>query len=290
MKLSPQILAEIDPQLRIAGFHAAAPGWNMNPRRPEMTDFDFWYTVRGRGRILIDGRWWDFKKGDLLLMKPGQLFQQEQADHQDPFHSYFVHFLPFGSQRRPQAEQALFADWPTHLPLAYQPRLADIFAKLFNNYIVHAPFSALRLKALMLDVLEIILGHFQRGSMPPQPPAYAKLQQACRFIGDNYARHLSLEMIAENVDLSISYLLTLFRRHMGCSPVQYQIRLRLEAARPLLARGMSVSATAAAVGFKSLHYFSRTFKAHTSMTPTAFADQCRLAAENAAKPAVRFEN
>lgn len=276
MELSDALCRLFDPHVTVAGFHAATPGWQMKPKRPIVPDFDLWYVVRGRGRVLLDGRWWAVKRGDLLLMRPGQSFQQEQADDEDPFHVYFVHFLPFGPGRPAEAESAL-AEWPTLMTLGYQPRLADLFGRLFDAFIVNEYLAALRLKAVMLELLEVLIGHLRRHPEPDLPPAFPRLQQACQFIRDNYAGKLSLEEIAASADLSGSYLLTLFRRHMGCSPIQYQIRLRLEAARSLLARGMSVSATARAVGFQSLHYFSRTFRSHTAMTATAYAEQCRFA-------------
>lgn len=72
--------------------------------------------------------------------------------------------------------------------------------------------------------------------------------------------------------LSESTLKSLCREFCGCGPIDYLISLRIDAAKRLIRQSsMSFTEIAAATGFGTLHYFSRTFKAHTGLTPTAYA-------------------
>jgi len=78
--------------------------------------------------------------------------------------------------------------------------------------------------------------------------------------------------LAAACGLSESVLKSLCREFCGCGPIDYLISLRLNAAKRLIRQSsMSFTEIATATGFGSLHYFSRTFKAHTGKTPTAYA-------------------
>jgi len=264
----------VDPHIRSVGLMAAGAGQVYRPPRPRIADFDLWYTARGRGRVLIDDAWVDFAAGDLLLIRPGEHYREDRADAADPFRHYFVHVLPFGG-REPAFADALAAAWPRRLRLAARPALASLFAELFEVWTARADGYDLRLKVLMLRILEIVFVRLRRESGESLPPAWPKLMRARRYIIRHHCRDLTLDEIADAADLSASYLLTLFRRHLGRSPIRYQTELRLRRARGLLGRGMPVGEVARETGFHSLHYFSRTFRRHVGVSPTAFARRRR---------------
>ncbi|NLF31006.1 MAG: AraC family transcriptional regulator [Planctomycetes bacterium] len=264
----------VDPLVQKMGLMPATPGQVFRPVHQLIEDFDLWYTVRGRGRVLIDEQWVDFAGGDLLLIRPGEHYREDQADATDPFEQYYVHVLPLGG-RHDKLDRALAAAWPRRLSFAHQPALEGLFAELFEVWTARADGYDLRLKALMLSIFQIIFTRLRHETCETLPPAWPKLMRARDFIVRHHCRDLTLDEIAEAADLSSSYLLTLFRRHLGRSPIQYQTELRLRHARNLLARGTSVGEVADRAGFHSLHYFSRTFHRHVGLSPTAFAQRSR---------------
>ena len=76
--------------------------------------------------------------------------------------------------------------------------------------------------------------------------------------------------LARIAGMSTRQLERLFTRHVGCSPSQHYIRVRLERARKLL-RGtrMSVLEVALACGFTSASHFARAYRGHHNVVPRA---------------------
>lgn len=103
-----------------------------------------------------------------------------------------------------------------------------------------------------------------------QMPAHtrAQLQIMLRFIRENYARHITLEDIAQTVSLSRNGALDLFRRYFHTSPISCLVQYRLRrAARLLVTTEDSVSSIAQDTGFESSSYFCRKFKELFQVTP-----------------------
>lgn len=81
----------------------------------------------------------------------------------------------------------------------------------------------------------------------------------------------TLDEVCAGVLFSKSHLKALFKKNTGYSIMDYYTHLKLERAKILINDGdLSVSDIAELLGYSSIHYFSRVFKAKTGMTPTEF--------------------
>jgi AraC-like DNA-binding protein len=264
----------VDPQVGAVGYHRAHPDSSYIPSRTLMPDFDLWYVTAGKGSVKISDEWTEFAGGDLVTILPGEHYQEDRADAADPYVVYYVHMLPFGDDPQGLGEE-LARQWPRQMSLMGQPAVAPVFAELFATFTTRPEAYQMRLKALALRVLENVFHVLRHHSdAAGLPPAYPRLLEARDYITRYNRRDLSLQEVADHVGLSPSYVSALFRRYLGCSPMQYQTRQRLRMARRHLAEGMSVSRVAEQVGFHSIHYFSRVFRKHEGRTPTDFAKSC----------------
>ncbi len=85
--------------------------------------------------------------------------------------------------------------------------------------------------------------------------------------------NLSVNEIAKNYYLSLSYLSRLFKKTMGISINQYIIGQRMELAARLLETGQnSVSNIALEVGYNNYPHFTSTFKKHFGVTPSQYRE------------------
>lgn len=85
----------------------------------------------------------------------------------------------------------------------------------------------------------------------------------------------SLQELADTVGGSRFVLLRRFQRVTGLPPHAFVVRLRVERARWLLARGVDIAEAAHAVGFADQSHFSRAFKRVIGLSPGAYQRQVR---------------
>ncbi|RYZ28183.1 MAG: AraC family transcriptional regulator [Chitinophagaceae bacterium] len=90
------------------------------------------------------------------------------------------------------------------------------------------------------------------------------------FINNHLDREVNLNLLARARFTSKFHLLRLFKRYYGQTPQQYLTEKRIEKAKELLTKGMTVTETCFDVGFESPCSFSTLFKARTGRTPAAF--------------------
>ncbi len=82
--------------------------------------------------------------------------------------------------------------------------------------------------------------------------------------------NISLEELAAQNNISISYVKKLFTQHAGISPKAYFSALRAKEAAYLLDKGMAAAEIAGRMNFSSPNYFSLFFKKQMGLTPSQY--------------------
>lgn len=102
----------------------------------------------------------------------------------------------------------------------------------------------------------------------------ADFNMLLEYIEHNLSESITLDDLAQRAHFDKSYLTARFKESLGASPMRYVGHLRLERAKVLLATtDDSITQIARAVGFSSVHYFSRYFKEKEGMAPIEYRQQ-----------------
>jgi YesN/AraC family two-component response regulator len=131
-----------------------------------------------------------------------------------------------------------------------------------ENYYVNDVFQAFK------DIMRIIV-EYQKDLNSHKGREY--INKAKEFIAENLDKDISLNMIAEELNLSSSYISKLFKDITNVKFLSYVTRLRMEKAKELLTEGgMLVHTVAGKVGFHNYSYFSKMFKKYYGQLPGVY--------------------
>jgi two-component system response regulator YesN len=102
-----------------------------------------------------------------------------------------------------------------------------------------------------------------------------EITKAIQYIKQHYTENISLQSVADHVNLSLSYLSNLFKKELRISFVDYLNRYRIERAKELLVgTQMKSYDIAVQVGFSPEYtYFSKVFKKVTGLNPNEYRRQ-----------------
>jgi len=97
--------------------------------------------------------------------------------------------------------------------------------------------------------------------------------ECARYIERHYKEALERNALAKRFSISSSYFSVLFKKYLGCSPVQYITKVRMEKAMALLKESNKpVSVVALEVGYNDPLYFTRVFTRQVGVTPKQFRE------------------
>ena len=101
-----------------------------------------------------------------------------------------------------------------------------------------------------------------------------KVKEAKKIIKKQYSDDITVEMVAEKIFISPSYLMHIFKEETGKTFNQYLTEYRVETAKMLIKSGKyKVYEISSMVGYGVPAYFSSIFKKYTGMTPRQYEQE-----------------
>lgn len=137
-------------------------------------------------------------------------------------------------------------------------------------------YTKLSLKSL----IEVLKGAEAKGSLPVKLGKNSHshkelknylIENILKYIDENYAKPLSLEIVAEEFLISKGYLCRLFKNKMKINFVDYVNLIRIGKVKSLLlTTNLRIYEIANICGFTDFNYFTKVFKKITGVTPTYY--------------------
>lgn len=102
-------------------------------------------------------------------------------------------------------------------------------------------------------------------------PSASYLRRALEFVEMNCSKDLTIKDVAENLNISTSYLWKLFRKHVDLTFNEYLTKSRMQKAKQLLkTEDLKIYEISEACGYKDYRYFSSVFKKYVGLNPTDY--------------------
>lgn len=241
------------------------PDWHW---RLDLTDYDLWLAVAGKGTLLLGGETYQVRPGTLFWLRPGD-DGLAMHDPSDPLTVIYVHFDFY----RPGATQptSVTADLlaQRHIPFTNHPRLESLLARIVRLNEIATVVGEVEAKALLnLALVEIYRQDaLNRGSTNIQLDP--RVSRVLHHIHRHPVERMSLQHAAKLADLSPDHFSRLFKTNTGMSFRQYVLNARLDRARHLLEEStLSITEIADALGYDDVFLFSRQCKARFGTAPS----------------------
>ena len=224
--------------------------------------------AEGEAELTYRGKLHHAGAGHVLLMEPGEVHANTKIT---PPASFRVLFLPPALVARAAAELGLRAGAPhwrafnVRHPLTFRT-LARLHASLESSDM------PLERESRFAECLRLLLhGYSERRARPRAHASHAPGLARCReFIRAHYAEPLTLDALAAVASMSRYHLVRAFAQAFGLAPHRYQIHVRIEKARALLACGMRAAQVAHETGFADQSHFCRHFSEVCGVTPRQY--------------------
>jgi len=127
----------------------------------------------------------------------------------------------------------------------------------------------LRNAAAEITGIEGVCRYLKKAKAPVEPAP--KLPSVIEYIMENYPHKIDIPSLAAKVSLSVKQFERKFKQEYGEVPVRYIQRIRLDAARQLLAMTrLPIAQISRETGFYDSSHFAHQFQKYTGMSPTSF--------------------
>lgn len=258
-------MENLEVRVTAAGYNQVWTDWRELDYTPDYNKF--YLICEGEGWLKIGDTEYNPRPGEWFLMPQGvrQSFSYTSGPR---YTKYWCHFTARIGERN------LFdlLQTPLWIDTEQDSEPVGLFRELLEHHKDPAIAGPLLVKSAML---KLIAHYLERSSVTPQglrPAAVSEpLQQVISHIQRCYHRNLTIEELAELAHLQPNYFIRVFKRQFGTSPIQYINKKRLEEAKLLLATtNLLLSEIGDRVGIPDISYLSRTFKAFTGFSPSAY--------------------
>lgn len=248
----------------------------------------FFWCKSGKGTFRVNGADFTLHAQDLYLL-PWNRKIEYLPDPSDPMYTGHVHLVPFyrpGAAWVPNiphepghddfdSPDRADLDWPgLDGVVRFKINASDNIALLLD-YIIR---SYLRSKGTIesearqlggLLVNEVLrLNSAEEEGKPSYPE---ELLRMIAHVESSYMRSVTVAELADMIDRSRSHVLKLFNTHLGVSAKNYIIKRQLkQACELLLNTTRSIAEVGQAVGISDPYHFSKLFRRHLHVSPSAF--------------------
>ncbi len=226
------------------------------------------YVIAGRGTVILDGRKYEAKAGDIYLLPAGH-DHLYFSDRQDPWEK-----LWFNAEGT--LPEALFREYNPGNIVVFENAGGREYLERIHEIGRNSDYSGEekhRRAALVLhELLQYLYDEFYGKKIRISEEA----ERMKDYLEQHVFQNISLKELGDLVYLSESQVVRCFKRDLGTTPHVYSLNLKLEQAKKLLRNTrLMVREIAEYLGFCDEHYFSYIFKKRTGRTPLEYRKDVR---------------
>ena len=228
------------------------------------------YCISGKGSYFANGTEYKLKRGDGFLITPGSKIMHLSDSH-DPWNLCWV---GFHGEKVAQYLRRAHLDENNLIFRYTKDNLIEMTIENIYDKIRFTDFSHLTLVGYLYVLLGALIDNSEHKS--PAKISISHFEKAVRYIKLNIRAPLTVDGIADELNIVPSQLYRSFMANCGVSPKQYVDRQKMKKACELMEKtDLSCVEIAAYLGYEYETHFFKTFKKIMNMKPSEYKKQIK---------------
>ncbi|MBQ7656887.1 MAG: helix-turn-helix transcriptional regulator [Clostridia bacterium] len=143
--------------------------------------------------------------------------------------------------------------------------------RLLDNQKKTEPLSRFQDYCLLLPILQIMCESMRRaGPTPRTEKGSSAIHDILMYVNENYMKPLSVDALAQQFGVSVSYLAHEFKKYTSRSVYDYVLYRRVMLAKKLIPDSVSLNTVSEQCGFENYSNFLRLFYKYVGVSPKAY--------------------
>ncbi|HEY8732979.1 MAG TPA: AraC family transcriptional regulator, partial [Puia sp.] len=162
------------------------------------------------------------------------------------------------------------------LKIGIRESVIDLLSEIIEKTKTEKPGYQPLISGAVLHLLGLIHSLIMQESLKKDDVSELVVNKARMILRSNMNQNISIEKVAEELQVSYSWLRKAFKLFTGIAPGQYLLQLKIDHGKKLLSdHTKSIKEIAFELGFESAFYFSKLFKVKTGLSPDLFRKKLR---------------
>lgn len=235
-------------------------------RKDGIEEYIFIYCTEGSGVIYVEGKKYVIHENEAFCI-PRFRGHRYYACEENPWSILWVHFKGEDVKYFPLEECKIVKFVSSNSTNRMMFLFELLFRVLEGNY-------TLGNFIYISQVLSLILAEtYDREKHHTTLEQNRHVTKVVRYMYKHIYENMTLEQIAQEFDLSKSYLNAIFRKYTQHAPMDFYISLKMkEACKLLRSTNLYIYEVSQKLGYKDQYYFSRIFKKVVGISPKEYKD------------------
>lgn len=271
----PDIINSLKEWVLTSGFYITAIGYypkakfHDRKRKHGCEDFILLYCLEGEGEAELLGDTYSIKPNTFTII-PANTPHHYKSSLNNPWTIYWAHYKGDEAKYLYERFKLISHEGVSEVPYS-KIMINDFREAIFRTSSIYSrdsiEYSSVLLKNFLCHLL-----YRERNLLLETRDTIAEKARA--YLTQNLHLPLTIKMISDHFNLSVSRFTELYKSETGYSPIQNLILIRIqESCQYLYFTDLSVKEIAHKVGFDDPLYFSRVFKRLMKIAPTFYRNQ-----------------
>jgi len=239
----------------------------------------FFYFTEGNALIQCNSKKITVTAGDFIIINSNELHYGENIGNDLAYYSIRIDFSVLFSNEVDSCQTKFILPLAQNLILfknviRNDNKIIECVKKIISEYFTQNIGFELAIKSYIFNLLVLLLRsymekHLTKNEFEFQINNLKRFDSILRYIENNFDKEISINTLANMINISKYHFCRLFKQITGKSAVEYINRLRIEKSVSLLSdTNYNITEIAMLCGFNDTNYFSRIFKKYKKVSPT----------------------